>query len=137
MEHEPITAPRRSGRVFHKMRVQAHGRGHDGRKFREVCQTLVVNSHGGLLLLKNEVDQGEMIVLTNPDTDEEQECRVVFLGEPGDQGQRVGVEFLTPGRDFGGWSLLMARRRAAAAKRLLLSSFAGCQETALESELQP
>jgi hypothetical protein len=61
-----------------------------------------VNSHGGLLLLKNEVDQGEMIVLTNPDTDEEQECRVVFLGEPGNQGQRIGVEFLTPAPRFWG-----------------------------------
>ena len=100
------TAPRRSGRVFHKMTVQAHGRGHDGRKFRETCQTMVVNSHGGLLLLKHEIDQGEMIVLTNPDTDEEQECRVVFLGEPNDSGQRVGVEFLTPAPRF--WGLEFA-----------------------------
>jgi hypothetical protein len=84
------------------MQVQAQGRGHDGRKFREVCQTLVVNSHGGLLLLKHEIDQGEMIVLTNPETDDELECRVVFLGEPGDSGQRVGVEFLTPAPRFWG-----------------------------------
>src|SRR6202040_4133054 len=56
MSEVTFTAPRRSGRVFHKMRVQAHGRAHDGRKFREVCQTQVVNSHGGLLLLKNEID---------------------------------------------------------------------------------
>jgi hypothetical protein len=88
------------------MTVQAQGRGHDGRKFREVCQTMVVNSHGGLLLLKHEIDQGEMIVLTNPDTDEEQECRVVFLGEPNDNGQRVGVEFLTPAPRF--WGLEFA-----------------------------
>ena len=104
MSEVTFTAPRRSGRVFHKMRVQAQGRGHDGRKFREVCQTLVVNSHGGLLLLKNEIDQGEMIVLTNPDTEEEQECRVVFLGEPADR-QRVGVEFLTPAPRFWGLDL--------------------------------
>ena len=88
-----FTAPRRSGRVFHKMRVQAQGRGHDGRNFGDVCQTLVVNSHGGLLLLKHEIDEGEMIVLTNPETQEEQECRVVFLGDAGDRGQRIGVEF--------------------------------------------
>ena len=88
------------------MTVQAQGRGHDGRKFRETCQTMVVNSHGGLLLLKHEIDQGEMIVLTNPDTDEEQECRVVFLGEPNDNGQRVGVEFLTPAPRF--WGLEFA-----------------------------
>src|SRR5271154_6663039 len=106
MANATFTAPRRSGRVFHKMRVQAAGRGHDGRKFREVCQTMVVNSHGGLLLLKHEIDQGEMIVLTNPETQEEQECRVVFLGDAGDRGQRIGVEFLTPAPRFWGLEFL-------------------------------
>jgi len=102
MSQATFTAPRRSGRVFHKMRVKVHGRDHDGRKFREVCETVVVNSHGGLLLLKHEIEQGEMLVLTNPDTEEELECRVVFLGDPGDKGQRVGVEFLSPAPRFWG-----------------------------------
>jgi hypothetical protein len=102
MSEVTFTAPRRSGRVFHKMRVQAHGRGHDGRKFRETCETLVVNTHGGLLLLKNEIDNGEMLVLTNPETQEEMECRVVYQGDAGDRGQRVGVEFLTPSPRFWG-----------------------------------
>jgi hypothetical protein len=102
MSEVTFIAPRRSGRVFHKMRVKAQGRDHDGRKFREVCETLVVNSHGGLLILKHEIEQGEMLVLTNPDTDEEQECRVVFLGDAGDKGQRVGVEFLSPAPRFWG-----------------------------------
>jgi hypothetical protein len=35
---------------------------------------------------------------------EEQECRVVFLGEPADR-QRVGVEFLTPAPRFWGLDL--------------------------------
>jgi hypothetical protein len=86
MSEATFTAPRRSGRLFHKMRVKAQGRDLEGRKFREVCETVVVNSHGGLLLLKNEIEQGEMLVLTNPDTDEELECRVVFLGDAGDKG---------------------------------------------------
>jgi predicted ATP-dependent serine protease len=102
MSEVTFTAPRRSGRVFHKMRVEARGRAHDGRKFREVCQTVVVNSHGGLLLLEHEIDHGEMLVLTNPETEEELECRVVFLGEVGDKGQRVGVEFLSPAPRFWG-----------------------------------
>jgi hypothetical protein len=102
MSEATFTAPRRSGRVFHKMRVKAQGRDLEGRKFREVCETVVVNSHGGLLLLKNEIEQGEMLVLTNPDTDEELECRVVFLGDAGDKGQRVGVEFLSPSPRFWG-----------------------------------
>jgi hypothetical protein len=102
MSEVTFTAPRRSGRLFHKMRVQAKGRGHDGRKFKEVCETVVVNSHGGLLLLKHEIDNGEMLVLIHPETQEEQECRVVFQGDAGDRGQRVGVEFLTPAPRFWG-----------------------------------
>lgn len=100
---------RRSQRVFHKMRLQALGRSHAGRKFREICETLVVSAHGGLLVLKNEVDNGEMLVLVNPETQEEQECRIVYLGESGDRGMRVGVEFLTPAPHFWGIDFDAAR----------------------------
>lgn len=93
---------RRSQRVFHKMRLQALGRSHEGRKFREICETLVVSAHGGLLNLRHEVNHGEMLVLIHPETQEEQECRIVFLGESGNRGNRVGVEFLTPAPHFWG-----------------------------------
>jgi hypothetical protein len=93
---------RRSGRAFHRMRVEAQGRAHNGKKFKEVCETVVVNAHGGLLMLKHEIDNGEMIVLMNPETLEEQECRVVYQGEPCEKGQRIGVEFLTPAPRFWG-----------------------------------
>ncbi len=108
-------SPRRSGRAFLKMKLQAQGRAHNGRKFRETCETVVVNAHGALILLKHEIDDGEMLVLTHPETMEEQECRVVYLGEPADR-QRVGVEFLTPAPRFWGtgsaweWSFLRPRR---------------------------
>jgi hypothetical protein len=98
-------SPRRSTRVFHKMRVQAKGRSHSGKKFTETCETLVVNAHGGLLLLKAEVKDGEMLVLIQPETLEEQECRIVYVGESGDKGQRVGIEFLTPAPRFWGLEL--------------------------------
>jgi hypothetical protein len=93
---------RRSGRAFHRMRVEAQGRAHNGKKFKEACETVVVNAHGGLLMLKHEIDNGEMIVLTNPETLEDQECRVVYQGEPCEKGQRIGVEFLTPAPRFWG-----------------------------------
>jgi hypothetical protein len=48
------------------------------------------------------VDNGEMLVITNPETQEELECRIVYLGDPGDRGQRVGIEFLTPAPRFWG-----------------------------------
>ena len=100
---EVISAtPRRSARAFHRIRVQVQGRSHDRKKFKEICETVAVSAHGGLLLLKHEVENGEMLVLTNPETQEEQECRVVYLGEPLEKGQRVGVEFLTPAPRFWG-----------------------------------
>jgi len=96
------TGSRRSQRVFHRMRLQALGRSHEGRRFREICETLVVSAHGGLLNLRHEVDNGEMLVLVNPETQEEQECRIVYLGESNNRGIRVGVEFLTPAPHFWG-----------------------------------
>jgi hypothetical protein len=84
------------------MRVKAQGRSHNGKKFREVCETVVVNAHGGLLHMTNEIDNGVMIVLENLLTEEQLECRVVFVGELQDTGQRIGVEFLTPAPRFWG-----------------------------------
>ena len=105
-------APRRSGRVFHKVRLQAKGRAHDGRKFKETCETVVVNAHGALLLLKHEIDTGETLVLVHPETLEEQECRVVYQGDPVERGQRIGIEFLTPAPHF--WELDLEEKPAAA-----------------------
>jgi len=102
MNEALYTTSRRSQRVFHKMRLQAQGRSQDGRKFREICETLVVNAHGALLMLRHEANSSEILVLVNPLTQEEQECRLVFLGGSGERGQRVGVEFLTPAPHFWG-----------------------------------
>lgn len=104
-------SPRRSGRVFHKVRLQAKGRAHDGRKFKETCETVVVSAHGALVLLKHEIDTGETLVLVHPETLEEQECRVVFQGDPGERGQRIGIEFLTPAPRF--WELDLEEKPAA------------------------
>jgi hypothetical protein len=102
MQETAHATNRRSQRVFHKMRLQAKGRSHEGRKFREVCETLVVSAHGALLMLKHEIDDGEMLVLIHPESLDEQECRVVYVGESVNRGLRVGVEFLTPAPHFWG-----------------------------------
>jgi len=102
MREALYTTSRRSQRMFHRMRLKALGRCQDGRKFHEICETLVVNAHGALLTLRHEVDSSEILVLVNPLTQEEQECRIVFLGGSEERGQRVGVEFLTPAPHFWG-----------------------------------
>ena len=83
--------------------MNAEGKNVLGRKFRESCQTIVINAHGGLLYLKAEpMAVGAMVVLSNPFTQEDQECRVVFIGDDVEKGQRVGVEFLSPAPHFWG-----------------------------------
>jgi len=93
---------RRSTRVFMRVRVVVAGKNSDSRRFREACETIVINAHGGLMYLNQPLAMDAMLVLTNPFTQEEQESRVVFLGEATDKGQRVGVEFLTPAPHFWG-----------------------------------
>jgi|SRR5580692_9486517 hypothetical protein len=96
------SAQRRSSRVFTRITVRAQGKASDGRKFREASHTIVINAHGGLIYLQEELELGAEFVLTNPITEEEQECRVVYLGDISEKGRRVGVEFLSPSPHFWG-----------------------------------
>jgi hypothetical protein len=93
---------RRSSRVFTRIPVRATGKNSDGRKYRENSQTIVINAHGGLLYLHEEIDLGADLVLINPVTEEEQECRVVYRGDTSEKGTRIGVEFLSPSPHFWG-----------------------------------
>lgn len=106
------TSERRSSRVFTRIPVQATGKNLQGRKFRAKSQTIVINAHGGLLYLDQELAVGADLVLINPATEEEQECRVVYLGETSEKGIRVGVEFLSPSPHF--WGVEFAQQDWAA-----------------------
>jgi len=101
------SAQRRSSRVFTRISVRAQGKSSDGRKFRETSHTIVANAHGGLLYLQEPLELGAELILINPITEEEQECRVVYLGDTSDKGTRVGVEFLSPSPHF--WGLEFAQ----------------------------
>jgi len=93
---------RRSTRVFMRIRVMLAGKNQQGRRFREATETIVISAHGGLLYLSQDLAMGSMLILTNPFTQDEQECRVVYLGDDSDKGNRVGIEFLTPAPHFWG-----------------------------------
>ena len=88
--------------MFTRPPVRAAGKNSDGRRFRENSQTIVINAHGGLLYLQETIELGMDIILINPATEEEQECRVVYVGDTSDKGTRVGVEFLSPSPHFWG-----------------------------------
>lgn len=93
---------RRSSRVFLKVPVAAKGKNTDGRNFRETSETILVSAHGCLLYLNHSIPEGSMVVITNPVSEDEQECRVVFVGDSSKKGQRIGLEFLTPAPHFWG-----------------------------------
>lgn len=102
MPEAQTNTTRRSSRVFTRIPVRAQGKSTDGRKFRENSQTIVINAHGGLLYLQQPLEIGAELVLANPATEEEQECRIVYLGDTSEKGTRVGVEFLSPSPHFWG-----------------------------------
>ncbi len=93
---------RRSSRVFTRVSVRTSGKNADGRKFRRNGQTIVINAHGALLYLSETMKLGSDLILINPATEEEQECRVVYLGDTTEKGTRIGVEFLSPSPHFWG-----------------------------------
>ena len=102
------SAQRRSSRVFTRISIRAQGKTVDGRKFRENSQTIVINAHGGLIYLQHDVEMGADLIVINPITEEEQECRVVYLGDTSERGTRVGVEFLSPSPHF--WGIEFAQQ---------------------------
>jgi hypothetical protein len=102
MPEAQTNTTRRSSRVFTRISVRAQGKDLEGRRFRENSQTIVVNAHGGLLYLQQPLELGAELTLANPATEEEQECRIVYLGDTSEKGTRVGVEFLSPSPHFWG-----------------------------------
>jgi hypothetical protein len=62
----------------------------------EKTYTLVLNAHGALLLLSMKLSAGDSITLTNPQTDEQQPARVVYLGPQQSDKQEIGIEFVKP-----------------------------------------
>jgi hypothetical protein len=102
MPETQTSSERRSSRIFTRIPVQAKGKNLQGRKFRAKSLTIVINAHGGLLYLDEELELGADLVLINPATEEEQECRIVYLGDTSEKGTRVGVEFLSPSPHFWG-----------------------------------
>ncbi len=98
----PCQEKRRSRRVFIRIPVWAAGCDVHSRRFRDTAETIAVNAHCGLLCLNEALEIGSQLLVTNPETQAEQDCRVVFLGEVTEEGQRVGIEFLTPPPGFWG-----------------------------------
>ena len=91
---------RRSQRVLMQVSVRIRGEDAEGHKIEEETETLAINAHGALVLLKSRLTSGGKVLLQHKRTQEEQECHVAFLGPVRNGKAEIGLEFSAPRPGF-------------------------------------
>ena len=93
---------RRSSRVSAQVPVVVQRKSTDGVPFADPTRAVVLSAHGCLITLSKAVKLGEKLVLRNITNREEQDCRVVYLGEKHGGRSEVGIRFKTAAPQFWG-----------------------------------
>ena len=91
---------RRSKRFPFTIPVKVYGRTPGNHPFRDVTATMTVSLYGALLDMKPRVKPGQKILIVNSLTEEERECRVVFVDSKQRGRKKVAVEFANADGDF-------------------------------------
>jgi PilZ domain len=91
---------RRSKRLPFTIPVKVYGRTPRNHPFRDVTATMEVSLYGGLLDLKPRLKLGQKVLVVNSFTDEERECRVVYVDSKARGRRKVAVEFANGDGDF-------------------------------------
>lgn len=91
---------RRSPRWALDVAVYVYGNGEGRDPFHEEAHTLNVNANGALLLLSVPAEKGQRLLLTNKVTEQDQDCRVVYLGTRHSRTVETGVVFSRTNLDF-------------------------------------
>ncbi len=99
-EIKPASDRRRSRRWPIDISVYVYGHGPEKEPFHEEAHTLNVNANGALLLLSAPVQKGQTLLLTNRFTEQEQDCKVVYLGAKHSRTIEAGVAFPTSNPEF-------------------------------------
>jgi hypothetical protein len=68
--------------------------------FREDTMTELVNAHGGLVALTTRVGPGETFLIVNKATQEEQQCRVVYVEPLEGVKKKVGFALMLSAPNF-------------------------------------
>ena len=97
-----FTAHRRSSRVVIDAPVTVFGQNLDRRMFVEHARTVTVSAHGALIHLKSVVDAKRPVLLSNPRTRLEAQCRVVHRKDLAGGGAEIALEFENPLPKFWG-----------------------------------
>lgn len=93
---------RRSRRVRARIRITVRIQVRNKETISEETDALVVNAHGGLILLATPVARDQFLTVLNPKTQEELLARVTGIGPRFMGKAQVGIEFIRPAPDFWG-----------------------------------
>ena len=93
---------RRSQREYAQLPVVVQGKSTDKTTFAVPTRAIIISAHGCLVTLASSVRLGEKLILRNVATQEEQDCRVVYLGEKHGGRAEVGLRFKTAAPQFWG-----------------------------------
>lgn len=103
-EEKLLKDHRRSKRLSLQVPVLIYGRGADKAAIHEATRMLSVNANGGLLTLAGNVRRNQTLTIVNSKTQEEKECRVIYIGRILHSGRKeIGVEFTRPAPNY--WQL--------------------------------
>jgi hypothetical protein len=91
---------RRCKRFPFTIPVKVYGRTPRNHPFRDVTATMAVSLYGGLLDMRPRVKLGQKILIVNSFTEEERECRVVYVDSKQRRRRKVAVEFANADGDF-------------------------------------
>ena len=91
---------RRSKRLSLKIPVAVYGRNSRMGAFREETATDLVSAHGGQIALGARVGLGETFLVVNKTTQEEQQCRVVYVGPMEGPKKKVAFALLQASPHF-------------------------------------
>jgi len=91
---------RRSQRILLSVAVRVSGKRANGTTFMEHTNTLIVNAHGALVVLRESVQEGQTLAVKNITTGEELACTVMDVNPGANEVPEVGLEFAKPSPRF-------------------------------------
>jgi hypothetical protein len=94
-------------RVSLRVPVVVYGHDRSVGAFHEETSTNLVSAHGGLVALTARVGVGQTVLVVNEATQEEQECRVTYVGSLEGPKKKVGLALLRSAPNF--WGLNFPR----------------------------
>jgi hypothetical protein len=93
----------------HDYPVLVYGRRKDEEPFQEETNVRLLNLRGGLITLATSVEPGQQLILINLATEEDQRCRVAFVGEQHLDRNMIGIQFSRFAQEF--WLIGRPRHR--------------------------